>query len=478
MKVIITGMFFLLFFAARSQTYVVRDIKSFGAKGDGKADDQPAFKSAAEFFNSRGGNGKLTIPKGIYMVGSQVFTGGKLNKPAYLGDDVLHFTSIKNFSIEGAAGSILKYKSGLRLGAFSPETGKQFIHQNPSFVNSSYMAILGNCIFFQSCSSIQVSRLVLDGNNQNILLGGSYGDAGRQIPHNGIFIINSKGILINNINAHHFGLDGIIIANKESNISDSISLTNCTFEYNARQGLSWIGGNQLTVKNCKFNHMGRGKFFSLPGAGLDIEEETGPISNGAFENCEFVDNAGCGMVAGSGNSSNCTFSNCTFWGTTSWSIWVTKPNYSFHHCNIYGSIVHGYNSPSTSEATKFDSCLFTDKPYNGNPPYGGYLVVSDGANRMGFMNCTFISNTKKLCWFTSSGKSAEEKYQLTNCSFSINNTNLNAGDFVAIIRGATLKNCTFTFTDPGAKKKKYYLGGYGEPSNADLGGNQVIYKNQ
>ena len=45
----------------------------------------------------------LIISKGIYMVGKQPFTGGQPNKPAYQGEDVLHFTNVKNFSIEGAA---------------------------------------------------------------------------------------------------------------------------------------------------------------------------------------------------------------------------------------------------------------------------------------------------------------------------------------------------------------------------------------
>ncbi|MEP6951768.1 MAG: right-handed parallel beta-helix repeat-containing protein [Ginsengibacter sp.] len=475
MKFFISVIFFPLFFVAHSRTYIVKDIHSFGAKGDGKTDDQAAFKMASEFFNNRGGNGKLIISKGIYMIGKQVFTGGQLNKPVYLGEDVLHFTNIKNLSIEGATGSILKYKNGFRLGAFSPETGKEYEHGNTIFLNAAYAAIIGDCILIENSFNIQVSGVTMDGNSDNLILGGSYGDVGRQMPHYGIFISNSKNVQIDKAYIHHFGLDGICVANKETNSPDSISITNSTFEYNSRQGLSWIGGNYLYVKNCKFNHTGKGKFNSAPGAGVDIEAETGSISNGTFENCEYIDNIGCGLVAGTGNSSNCTFSGCTFWGTTNWSIWVTRPNYSFHNCNIYGSIVHGYSSLSTNNATKFYNCLFEDKLYNGNPPYGDFLVVTNEVKRMGFTGCTFISGIKKLCWFTSSVKSAEEKYQLTNCSFIINNNNLPAGDFAAIIRGAALKNCTFTFTDPDAKKKRYYLGGYGEESNVDLGGNKVIF---
>ncbi|MEP6927759.1 MAG: right-handed parallel beta-helix repeat-containing protein [Ginsengibacter sp.] len=476
MKLIFLNIFFLFFFTSRSQTYIVKDIKSFGAKGNGKTNDQAAFKKAADYFNQRGGNGKLIIPKGIYILGNQVFMGGQLNKPAYQGEDVLHFTNIKNFSIEGVVGSILKYKKGLRFGAFSPATGKVYEHGNNYFVNRSYAAILGSCIAIENCSNIQISLLSLDGNNQNILLGGVYGDVGRQIPHNGIYILNSNSISINKITAHHFGLDGIIISNKESNVIDSIRLTNCIFEYNSRQGLSWVGGNQLYVKNCKFNHTGREKFSSPPGAGVDIEAEVGPVRNGVFENCEFIDNKGCGLVADSGNSGDCTFLQCTFWGTTSWSIWITKPGISFYNCKIYGSIVHGYNSPSIQSATKFYNCSFEDKLFKANPPYGQYLVETNDIKRMLFFNCSFISNIKKICWFNSSASSIEEKYQLTNCSFTVNNMNLPFNDFVGIIRGAALKNCTFTFTDPDTKKKKYYLGGYGEASNADLGGNKVIFR--
>ncbi len=110
---------------------------------------------------------------------------------------------------------------------------------------------------------------------------------------------------------------------------------------------------------------------------------------------------GVGVGADSGNSGDCTFNNCTFWGTTNWSIWVRKPNFTFNGCNIYGSVVHGYNSPDKKNATKFWNCHFEDKPYNGNPPYGRYLVETNTAKYMSFDSCTFVTNTKKLCWFQS-----------------------------------------------------------------------------
>ncbi|HYH15773.1 MAG TPA: glycosyl hydrolase family 28-related protein, partial [Flavisolibacter sp.] len=124
MKVFAFLLFLLSQFVAVGQSYVTKDIKSFGAKGDGKTNDQAAFEKAAAYFNQRGGNGKLVIPRGTYIIGQQDFTQGKDGKPAYFGHDVLRLVSIKNLTIEGKDGAKLKYSDSLRFGAFNPETGK------------------------------------------------------------------------------------------------------------------------------------------------------------------------------------------------------------------------------------------------------------------------------------------------------------------------------------------------------------------
>jgi len=477
MRIILTLFFFIYFLAANGQTYVAKNIKTFGAKGDGKTNDNKAFQKAADFFNKRGGHGKLLIPKGIYIIGGQIFTGGQPNKPAYENAKTLQFSHIKNFIIEGETGSKLKYKDSMRIGAFLPESGKVYEHGNNLFVNHAYAAIPGYCILIENCQNFRILNLDLDGNSSHMIIGGVYGDFGRQMPHYGIFIQNSQNIYVDRINAHHFGLDGICVSNIKNETRDSIRITNSIFEYNSRQGLSWIGGNDLYVENCKFNHTGKGKFVSPPGGGLDIEAEVGPIRNGVFSNCEFIDNEGIGMGADSGDSGDCTFNNCTFWGVSNYSLWVTKPNFTFNDCNIYGSTALGYNSPNAKEATKFVDCHFEDKLYNGKVPFGNFLVESNNMRYISFTQCTFVSNIKKLAWLNSPGNyPKEEKYQLINCSFTINNSNLPERDFVAVIRGATIKNCTFTFTDPLAKTKSYFLGGYDEPGNILLGTNKIIYK--
>ena len=477
MKIILVIFFICFAMDANSQSYVLRDIKSFGARGDGKANDQGAFKKAANYFNARGGYGKLIISKGIYLVGTQIFTGGQLNKPAYEGQDILHFTNIKNFIVEGVNGAIIKYKDGQRIGSFSPQTGKAFDHGNDFFRDFSFAANPGSCIYLQNCNGIKILNLSFDGNNQNMILGGVYGDVGRQLPHYGIFVWNSNNIQIDRVYAHHFGLDGISVANKERNFPDSISITNCIFEYNARQGFSWIGGNQLYVKNCKFNHTGKAKFSSPPGAGVDIEAEVGSIKNGIFDSCDFIDNAGCGLLALAGDSRECIFTNCNFWGSTNRAIWINKPAYSFYNCNVYGSLLQGCNADNDNDATRFYSCLFEDTVYNGQRTYGDYLIESRNVKRMSFNSCTFISKIKKLCLLSSPDSFLiPERYHLNNCKFVIRNKNLPPNDFIAITNGVVATNCIFNFTTDEALKKKYNFNNANPATNPGSSGTTILYK--
>ena len=477
MKYILLIILSLSLFIAKSQDYIVKDIKSFGAKGDGTTNDQNAFESASNYFNKRGGNGKLIISPGKYIVGKQNFTGGQKNKPAYNGQDVLRLANIKNFTIEGQVGNIIKYMDGLRFGAFDSSSGKAFNHGNNYFVNFTHAATVGDCIFLINCSGITISGIKMDGNSDHIILGGVYGDVGIQLPHYGIFISDCRNIQINSVYIHHFALDGIAVGNKAGSTPDNISIINSSFVYNGRQGFSWIGGNGIFVKNCKFNHTGKGNISTAPGAGVDIESEISPISNGVFRDCEFIDNNGCGLLALTGDSRNCIFTNCTFLGSTNRAIWISKPNFTFENCNIYGSYLQNADANTFANGTKISYCNFVDTVYNRVPTYGAYLIESWNEKGMSFDNCTFISKTKKLCRFVNpENYTIDEKYKFLNCKFVIGNKNLTDNDFAAEIRGATLKNCHFIFADPAAASKKYYIKGLTEKSNNDLGGNKIIYK--
>lgn len=468
--IICTGLF------AEAQDYLERDIKSFGAKGDGKTNDHAAFQKAADFFNQRKGHGKLTISKGNYIVGKQEFTKGKNGKRAYEGADLMNFISVSNFDITGTSTSKITYGGKLKFGAFNPTTGKAHTASGKNFTKRDWSAMLGNCIMITDSKDVTVSNLELDGNNLNIERGGIYGDVGIQLTHVGINITNSRHITVEDVNVHHFGLDGIYVSNIETAENDDIKISNSAFEYNSRQGLSWVGGNDLKVKNSKFNHTGQAGFVSAPGAGIDIEAEVGPVKNGKFIDCEVMNNKGPGVGADSGPSSNCEFINCTFVGVDTWALWIRKPGFKFEDCKIYGAFVHGYDAKNDAEATKFNNCIFEDKPYNGKPVFGAYLVESNDASRLSFINCNFITREKKLVWTVHTElNTPDESYLFDNCTFTMYNNNIAKGDFIANMAGIRYKDCRFEFRDRVAKQNGYFINNLKYKTNIDDGGNRIVY---
>lgn len=458
---------------------ITRDIKSFGAKGDGHANDQDAFVAAAKFFNARHGDGTLVISPGTYIVGRQIRNGGHPpNTNAYAATELLRFDSCRNLTVTGKGKAVIKYADSLRFGAFDAETGLPLNHPKGYYVNPKNAAHIGLCFRITACSNVTVSNLELDGNNIHIVVGGSYGDVGIQLWHYGVFVQNCTGITLQQLNIHNFGEDGIYVSNKPhpaDKVSDNIKVIGCTCSYNCRQGMSWGAGNYLFVKDCTFANTGQVAFMSNPGAGFDIEAEGGPIANGTFQNCSFINNRGQGLVSDSGPVKDCSFTGCIFWGLDNWSIWVTKPGFTFTGCTIHGSIVHGWNSATDAEATKYINCHFEDVPYQGKTPYGAYLIECNFNRRETFTGCTFTANHKRLMWVD--GKkdwTPDEKFQFTNCRFTINTDSLPPHSRIATQHGIRQKGSTYTFTAPDAKEKAYYIDtccNY----NTDLGNNKIIY---
>lgn len=475
MKILFTLLTFIYSGLPATQTFVVRDIKSFGAKGDGKTNDHEAFQRAAAYFNARGGRGKLVLSKGIYIVGRQTVNLNTTSRPVFEGTDALAFSQVNDFTIEGTAGAVVKFAPGLRFGAFDAKSGRAYLHGNNFFADGHSYGQPGNAIYLQNCTNVTIKMLELDGNSGALVLGGVYGDTGIQIPHNGILVVNTTGLTVDKVYAHHFGLDGIMIGNNTGGERrpDKILLKNSRFEYNSRQGFSWIGGNDLTAIDCQFNHSGKGKFSSAPGAGVDIEAEVGPIKNGKFIRCEFVNNSGCGLVADSGPSSNCSFTDCTFWGVTAWSIWITKPGFKIKDSRIYGSFVHGFDAQNDVDATVFQNCRFEDKPYKGQEPFGNFLIETNNIRRLRFDNCTMIAHKKKIVWMESNpALKPEEKYQLNNCRLVFEGGSLPEGNWVSLTRNIRYRNCTFEIIHPEANH--FYFNGIGENYNVDAGGNKYL----
>jgi hypothetical protein len=414
-----------------------------GAVGNGEANDTLAFQKASSILQKAGG-GTLIIPKGVYIVGRQNHTDGKY--PYYQAEPIFKVEKLKFLRIEGNS-AVLRVAPGLHFGSFDKDNGKPYESPKMPFVDNRYAAYVGNIIQISHSRNIYIHDLELDGNVGSLIIGGQYGDTGRQLPACGLFIYNCSDVRIERIHSHHNALDGIMIGwyhIKEDDPPTPHTLVDCIFEYNGRQGLSWIGGRGIRAYRCKFNLTGRalnnGKpFVSAPGAGLDIEAEDSICRDGYFEECEFINNAGCGMVADSGDGGYSRFVRCVFWGISSWSAWSAKPGLLFEDCRFYGSIVHAYGSENPILATKWIRCVFEDRNFkNGEKPYGKFLAELNGnLKNVTFDSCHFTANQRRSIWCSGEG------FKMINCIFTHKFDGVPDGDYQAILRGGEIINCHF-----------------------------------
>ncbi|AMJ65577.1 right-handed parallel beta-helix repeat-containing protein [Hymenobacter sp. PAMC 26628] len=387
--------------------------KDFGAVGDGRTNDQAAFGRAAAFFNARAltpdgaAPAVLFVPRGVYVVGAQAAGPNGYR----WGADVLPLVGCRNLTVAGvdSGRTEIHYAAGLPYGSFDPATGRAF--QPPGyFTDRAYAASGGTCVRLERCENVVVADLALNGNSPQLAVGGAWGDTGIQLPFDGVFVADSRGVTLRRVAVHHFGRDGAQVLNHlATGLADpareNIRFENSTFDYNGRQGLSLTGVHGFRAENCSFSHTARAHnaglgraVFSNPAAGVDVEPEGGTVAHLAFVGCRFVDNGGQGLVSDRPAgphppaTADVRLVDCTLWGTTNWSAWVTQPGFAFENCRVYGAFVHGCAAATAAEATRFTGCTFEDRPYAGRPALGPGLLLSDRhARGLRFAGCRFVA---------------------------------------------------------------------------------------
>ena len=372
----------------------------FGAKGDGVTNDSAAFAALAVGVNANGG-GSVVLRPVTYIVGRQTRTRPGRRGYAFEPASLLHFRGCtKPLTIRGN-GAVLKCASKLRYGVFDPVSGRKIEPSMPNMARGNLATPYEHMIMVEGCRGrIAISDLELDGTSESHEIGGQYGDVGWQIPAIGLFLMGNSGDeLIENLYTHHHLQDGIMLSGGSNAGRPTRRFRNVRSEYNVRQGCSIIGGSRYVFENCKFNHTGRGRISSPPGAGVDIEAEHTPNRDHSFINCEFSNNAGCGMLADSGDSAGGTFRDCRFVGTTSWSLWAAKPNFRFYNCTVVGAAVQCFGDPDPARAAQFHGCTFTDDPrmtpngkvYRQDRPDGALADLAYAQNVL-FSRCSFLAD--------------------------------------------------------------------------------------
>ena len=396
-------------------------IKDFGAKANGKQNCTEAFQKAAAYLKANGGI--LIIDPGIYILGRQRQTHSYTSGSSFVNDSILLFRNAIYPIVISGYGATLKAADGLKFGSFNPVTGqKDSIRKEGN--RSSYYASAFTFIAAIGCKSITIKGLTMDGNSGKLDIGPAFDEGGIQLSALGISVYGNKKVNIEDCYIHHCALDAILIGWTGLKDTDSIyphSIKNVKAKYNGRQGLSWVGGNNLTVINSEFSFTGKalnnGKpVVSKPSAGIDIEIEESIIKNGSFINCVINDNTGPGISSIGHDTYNINFKKCTFIGTTNSAAYPKSQGFSFDSCSFVGKVERIFGSADKSKAISFKNCLFSmDKKKSPNGKvYGDRCEFYEGTNVI-FENCIFEAADRRLPIF------ANREITFLNCSFSQNN---------------------------------------------------------
>src|SRR4051812_15343611 len=382
----------------------ILNLRTFGAKGDGRTNDTNALARAAAAINAAG-RGTLLIPPGTYVVGRQ--TAGAGSGRYYNHAPILRIAGCDGpVAIEGLGqGSVrplLKAADGLRFGAFDPATGLRYDTAQDVFVDDAYRAdAYQGMVELRTNASVVVSHLELDGNAAGLVLGGKWGDDGRQCAAYGIFADSNGELVVTDVDAHHHGLDGISIGADDRRTSDvrPHALYDVVSEHNARQGLSWVGSSGLFAARCRFNGTGDTGvpgLRSAPGAGVDIEPENGvPLRGAVFEDCEMLGNIGAGLSADHGPVpvSDVLLERCTVGGTTAWSALVRNAGLRFERCRLIGPL-NTNAAGLANDSIILPACYIPDEPLSPPPEPAGNLIDADrGAT---FDGCTVTTALQRM----------------------------------------------------------------------------------
>lgn len=275
---------------------------------------------------------------------------------------------------------------------------------------------------------VQIENLELHGNLDETNVGGPFSDTGIQLAMTGLSIYNAQRVYLRNVTSQYHGQDGIHIDGEADALNDSSEqglLENCTFEFNGRSAMSFVGGRGWVFDNCKFNWTGfvdrsntNGPVQTSNGSGVDFEAE-GLKRNEEIlmRNCEFIGNVRHGIVADSGTktrririeSSIILGCQATNPNHNAYSLWITRPGFEFDRCIIGGTAYLPYSGYplgtddfDPSAATEFTSCLITDDV--SFSPTGtlfnvNNLLIEGGLAYLTFDDCTFVYTTAAIGGF-------------------------------------------------------------------------------
>lgn len=332
----------------------VLNIKDFGAKGNGTADDYPAFLKMADSVNKLGG-GEILLPPGNYYLAAYHTAENKIA-------DIL-FSNCTGISISGTKAIVSLNGNFLRTA--NRRSGGKYFSKTNSIIPFA----------FKNCSDIKITGLEVNGNVDKMTREIGVVEGGAPL----IRLAQCRNVVIDKVNLHHAESDGIYIIGDSSY---NVSITNSVFSNNARQGMSVIGLTKGYFNNCRFINTGitDGNYGRhAPSDGVDIEPRF-TVTGLLFESCTFSNNQGGQFICTStAHTSNIELRNCKMEAMTSrrpFQVILYANNIIVDSCfidcgkgSVWGSWKKGINCAVEIKNSTIKSAT-----------YGIYGIVNDSSN--------------------------------------------------------------------------------------------------
>ncbi|MGE8431902.1 MAG: glycosyl hydrolase family 28-related protein [Chryseobacterium joostei] len=383
------------------------NVKDYGAKGNGIADDTKSFQLAVDQLKNLGG--KIIIPKGDYRIQHITFFSNAYSNITLSGDNakILQITSPKRKSVLN--------------GAF--KTYAQRYAADGCFV---FDAMVSN----QNNDDYSIKNILIEGLTFiSDVKGLGFDELLHQVSAHGVssFTIKNCSFIgfLGDAVAINGGTDFSVNRNA---YNKNIQILNSNFDginNNNRQGISIYYADGFEINNCNFKNITRK---DMPGA-IDIESDkpTNITRNGKIINCTFQNIGGISAIVlnlkqpskiNDYSYKNFLISGCTFKNVPSAFCIIGYPEY------VNMTSKDGY-------ATVIQNCNIdqANSPADIRSAYG---VL--------FKNVTFRNITSKILNVVS--ETGAKFITFEACNF-INIANPNGLGFTGATREINFENCTF-----------------------------------
>jgi parallel beta helix pectate lyase-like protein len=348
--------------AAAAGTQVAPE--TFGAIGDGVADDYDAFQRMAALVSTTGGGTVTLRPGRTYFL-------NRFIKPNNGIADVT-FRGCSGLTIEGNGATI--------------STKGDFFRDA-----RATRGLAG--LRFEDCSNVHVRNIELIGNVQRTKRVAGLTEASTH----GLTFGGCSDVTIDGVTVRHFASDGLYI--RESMVADAgryrasrrFTVRNSRFLFNARQGLSVIQLRGATFDGCDFSYTGyidaqsnAGPYGNhAPSAGVDIEPNATPTSahpvdvltgNINFRDCHMIGNLGGALLAAQLHGAEATIENVVVDACTIQASQVSPSRYGLIF-DVPGGII------TRSTLNMGDKTIFVGwyPQSRANPQFSGNTVSGTGS---------------------------------------------------------------------------------------------------